>query len=274
VKLIGKKIYRERFCRELEINPFRLRPRWIPDSEQLLCYGCSAVFGVTKRKHHCRCCGKIFCHNCTKTKVVLPNLQYNRPVRICDRCHIKLYRIETKKERSPSNGFKLVVLGSEHSGKSSLINRFIKGTFSSDMNSTVGANFLSKSMVTSDGKVLKLQIWDTAGHVKFYDMVKMYYVGCSSCLLIYDPQDTNALRIPEMWITKIMQEGSNSIVFALAGSKCDLPESQRKISRMEVLKFVFKYQIDLYFETSAKENHGVEELFQEIVETMVTRLRE
>ena len=44
-------------------------------------------------------------------------------------------------------------------------------------------------MVSMEGKLVKMQIWDTAGDEKYYGMVKMYYVGASACLLIFDPTD-------------------------------------------------------------------------------------
>jgi len=88
---------------------------------------------------------------------------------------------------------------------------------------------------------------------------------------VYDPTVPDALRVPEMWLLKITQEETQSIVFALAGTKADLPEEARKVSKEEVEAFCTQYSIDIYFEVSAKDNHMVDELFQEIVETMLTR---
>jgi GTPase SAR1 family protein len=56
---------------------------------------------------------------------------------------------------------KLVVLGPSGAGKTVLINRFILNTYTEHSTPTQGANFLSKTMVASDGKVVKLQLWDT-----------------------------------------------------------------------------------------------------------------
>ena len=35
------------------------KPYWMPDSETSVCLGCQAKFTFTKRKHHCRSCGKV-----------------------------------------------------------------------------------------------------------------------------------------------------------------------------------------------------------------------
>lgn len=47
------------------------RSSWVEDSECTACSGCSKLFGVTRRKHHCRECGNIFCSKCSRYQVVV-----------------------------------------------------------------------------------------------------------------------------------------------------------------------------------------------------------
>lgn len=58
---------------------------------------------------------------------------------------------------------KIVVLGSQGVGKTSLVMRYCKGAFDpSQITSTVGASFMTKRVVDSDtDTVVRLQIWDT-----------------------------------------------------------------------------------------------------------------
>lgn len=58
---------------------------------------------------------------------------------------------------------KIVVLGSQGVGKTSLVTRFCKGAFNpSQITSTVGASFMTKRVVDTDtDTVVRLQIWDT-----------------------------------------------------------------------------------------------------------------
>ncbi|XP_071179793.1 rab GTPase-binding effector protein 1-like isoform X2 [Mytilus edulis] len=64
--------------------------RWQQEEDIDDCNNCKQQFSVTKRKHHCRHCGRIFCSDCvTKTVNSGPN---SRPSKVCDICHTILVR--------------------------------------------------------------------------------------------------------------------------------------------------------------------------------------
>jgi len=60
-------------------------PVWTPDFQVTSCQECGDSFSLTKRKHHCRSCGSVFCNNCSKEKINLPNLGTDR-FRVCKTC--------------------------------------------------------------------------------------------------------------------------------------------------------------------------------------------
>ena len=74
---------------------------------------------------------------------------------------------------------KIVVLGSQGVGKTSLVHRYVKNAFTPPTTqSTVGASFLTKRVVDIDtSTVVRLQIWDTAGQERFRSISKLYYRG-------------------------------------------------------------------------------------------------
>ncbi|KAH3764081.1 serine/threonine-protein kinase HT1 [Pelomyxa schiedti] len=59
-------------------------PPFLPDSESGFCSQCSKSFTLTRRRHHCRKCGKIFCTKCSSKRVLLP--VQSSEVRVCDGC--------------------------------------------------------------------------------------------------------------------------------------------------------------------------------------------
>eukprot|EP01118_Nematostelium_gracile_P017379 TRINITY_DN7402_c0_g1_i2.p1 TRINITY_DN7402_c0_g1~~TRINITY_DN7402_c0_g1_i2.p1 ORF type:complete len:285 (+),score=51.34 TRINITY_DN7402_c0_g1_i2:40-855(+) len=185
-----------KYCFQQERNKIvqHLRPRWTPDDERDHCLICNQSFTVSKRKHHCRNCGDIFCDNCTKKRSLLPQMGYDKKeVRVCDRCHTKLETVSTKKHSST----KLVVMGAMGSGKTSLVDQFVMNRFSDEISPTSGANFFEKKVMTRDGESMDLQIWDTPGAEKYHNMLKLYYMGCSACLLVYDPNTEEPLDTVE-----------------------------------------------------------------------------
>ncbi|XP_078660479.1 RUN and FYVE domain-containing protein 2-like isoform X10 [Branchiostoma floridae x Branchiostoma belcheri] len=70
---------------ELKFNQDKV---WTDDKDVTDCRQCEKQFSVSRRKHHCRNCGGIFCNDCSDNKMPLPSSA--KPVRVCDQCHTKL----------------------------------------------------------------------------------------------------------------------------------------------------------------------------------------
>ncbi|XP_066505097.1 FYVE, RhoGEF and PH domain-containing protein 6-like isoform X2 [Hoplias malabaricus] len=60
-------------------------PIWIPDLRATMCMICTCEFTLTRRRHHCRACGKVVCQDCSTNKYPLEYLK-NQPARVCDQC--------------------------------------------------------------------------------------------------------------------------------------------------------------------------------------------
>ena len=65
-------------------------PHWVPDSDAPACMRCELKFNLVKRRHHCRCCGKVLCNSCCSQKHVLRYLDDGKPSRVCDDCKAAL----------------------------------------------------------------------------------------------------------------------------------------------------------------------------------------
>uniref|UniRef100_A0A8C3KW22 Zinc finger FYVE domain-containing protein n=1 Tax=Chrysolophus pictus TaxID=9089 RepID=A0A8C3KW22_CHRPC len=61
------------------------QPLWVPDSEAPNCMNCQVKFTFTRRRHHCRACGKVFCGGCCKRKCKLQYME--KEARVCTRCY-------------------------------------------------------------------------------------------------------------------------------------------------------------------------------------------
>lgn len=77
----------------------------------------------------------------------------------------------------------MLVVGNGGVGKSSLIRRFCKDTFTDQYKKTIGVDFLEKQQfVPSIGETVTMMVWDTAGQEEFDVITKNYYRGMSYSL--------------------------------------------------------------------------------------------
>ena len=61
----------------------------VEDRHRPTCASCDELFTYSKRRHHCRLCGDVFCHECSPNKASLPleGTEFDKPVRICNSCY-------------------------------------------------------------------------------------------------------------------------------------------------------------------------------------------
>eukprot|EP01114_Cavostelium_apophysatum_P018498 TRINITY_DN5732_c0_g1_i1.p1 TRINITY_DN5732_c0_g1~~TRINITY_DN5732_c0_g1_i1.p1 ORF type:complete len:400 (-),score=59.90 TRINITY_DN5732_c0_g1_i1:61-1260(-) len=82
----------EEIVRKSPVRRDRRPPSWMPDFLANHCTKCNATFSVLHRKHHCRCCGRIFCSGCSSRKAALPMFGEKslatKKQRVCDSCFI------------------------------------------------------------------------------------------------------------------------------------------------------------------------------------------
>ena len=81
--------------------------------------------------------------------------------------------------------FKYIIIGDVGVGKSCLLSRFATEGFLDPSKPTVAVEFLSQ-IVDLNGRLIKLQIWDTAGQEKYKSLARSYYRQVAGILLVYD----------------------------------------------------------------------------------------
>lgn len=156
--------------------------------------------------------------------------------------------------------YKLVFLGDQSVGKTSLITRFMYDSFDSTYQATIGIDFLSKKL-SVDGKEVPLQIWDTAGTERFRSLIPNYIRDLSAAVAAYDISNTASFDNIRSWINDIRQERDN-VLIVLCGNKTDLAE-KRRVSYEQGLRLAEELGT-MYIETSAKTGTNVKKLFRTI----------
>jgi len=162
--------------------------------------------------------------------------------------------------------FKLLIIGDSGVGKSSLLVRFADNQFSGNYITTIGVDFKIRT-IELNGERVKLQIWDTAGQERFRTITSTYYRGTHGVIVVYDVASGDSFANVKRWLHEINQN-CDDVNRILVGNKCDDPD-RRVVLKEDATRFSNQMGIQL-FETSAKENINVEEMFRAITNLVLS----
>lgn len=162
--------------------------------------------------------------------------------------------------------FKILLLGDSGVGKSSLLLRYTKNEFISDLRSTIGVEFALKYL-TIDNFQLKVQIWDTAGMERYRSITNAYYKGAKGVIVVYDICRKKSFENVDKWIDDFKSKADDDAVIILIGNKSDLDE-KREVSKEEAESKAQKNKFG-FMETSAKDNNNVQKAFETLFHEIV-----
>lgn len=100
------------------------------------------------------------------------------------------------------------------------------------------------------------------GQERYHSLAPMYYRGAAAAIVVYDITSMASFHRAKTWVKELQKQGNPNIIIALAGNKLDL-EADRQVSREEAFAYAQEQGVEL-FETSAKTNVNVSEIFQQI----------
>uniref|UniRef100_A0A8D8VCQ0 GTP-binding protein Di-Ras2 n=1 Tax=Cacopsylla melanoneura TaxID=428564 RepID=A0A8D8VCQ0_9HEMI len=165
-----------------------------------------------------------------------------------------------------SNDYRVVVFGAGGVGKSSLVLRFVKGTFRESYIPTIEDTY--RQVISCNKNICTLQITDTTGSHQFPAMQRLSISKGHAFILVYSCTSRQSLEeLRPIWeVIRETKGGANelaSIPIMLVGNKCDETEN-REVSATEGEAEAKSWGCH-FMETSAKTNHNVKELFAELL---------
>ena len=164
---------------------------------------------------------------------------------------------------------KIIVIGDSGVGKTSLINRYTDKAFISNNQTTIGADFVVKSISINDQNYT-LQIWDTAGQERFRSLGIVFFRKAHGCVMVYDSANYDSLKHLHRWEKyfwdNIGDEENPNIPIILMGNKIELEYSFNDERLTDALKN-FKYK---NFPVSANTGEGVDKAFEYIAKKVVS----
>uniref|UniRef100_A0A4X1TPZ6 Ras-related protein Rab-6B n=1 Tax=Sus scrofa TaxID=9823 RepID=A0A4X1TPZ6_PIG len=166
---------------------------------------------------------------------------------------------------NPLRKFKLVFLGEQSVGKTSLITRFMYDSFDNTYQATIGIDFLSKTMYLED-RTVRLQLWDTAGQERFRSLIPSYIRDSTVAVVVYDITNLNSFQQTSKWIDDVRTERGSDVIIMLVGNKTDLAD-KRQITIEEGEQRAKELSV-MFIETSAKTGYNVKQLFRRVASAL------
>ncbi|MFX1328747.1 MAG: Rab family GTPase [Promethearchaeota archaeon] len=161
---------------------------------------------------------------------------------------------------------KLTVLGDAAVGKTSLIRKYVTGTFTQDYQPTLGVDITIKDIILEEiNSEVRLIFWDIAGQSKYELTRKMFFQGCAGTLLVYDVTRSSTFEsITSKWFDDFKKYGRADGVCLLIGNKIDMNDSI-KVQSENGKKLSSELNAADFIETSAKYGENVEKAFKKLV---------
>ena len=173
-----------------------------------------------------------------------------------------------KKDSFGTNlSYKFLVLGDQMIGKTSVLERYVNNTFKSNYLTTIGMDKRFKRLEINNTDV-DVFITDTAGEERFRSLTKMFYKGADGIFVGFSLVEPKTLESIDYWISQINENTSKDypISLVLFGNKCD-DKDHIQVKQEDIDAIKKKYDLT-YFETSAKENINIQNLFEYLIKIL------
>ena len=182
---------------------------------------------------------------------------------------------------------KTVLIGDSGVGKSVILSRYTRGTYSENHVATIGIDFAARTVpvrtrpesvpggADDDEVRVKLQLWDTAGKERFRSITRAYYHGAYLFLVVFSVRSRASFEGLRAWLTDIRLRADTPERFiAIVGNQCDGDSdgdgdeaSSRDVPRDEAARFAATHGVP-YYEVSAKHDDGeIDRMMQALTAT-------
>jgi small GTP-binding protein len=167
---------------------------------------------------------------------------------------------------------KIVLLGDNACGKTSIIRQLVQETFSAEYTPSLGVQVYEIRLPITGTLIVKVQIWDCGAESISSLMLKSYLFNAQLVMLVYDTSNMDTFRDLDVW-NKAVQKSftGHSMKTVWVGNKSDLctlsPHREAENERFSVM------QSGEHCLVSAKSRESVTNLFVKYIAQLM-RIKE
>ena len=173
---------------------------------------------------------------------------------------------------------KIIIIGCSGVGKTSFVQRWIKGYFEKVYRPTIVSDFQYK-ILEWRGKCYRILLWDIGGQDKTPSMAKIFTRDSHGCIVINDISKKDNFNETMKWKKVVYDESAfidgDKLPFILIQNKIDLLEGDKDYlnkAMNESQKLVDSGDFIGYFMTSVKENINIDEPIKFLIDNIIDRL--
>jgi Ras-related protein Rab-5C len=155
-------------------------------------------------------------------------------------------------------GFKIVIIGPNGIGKSSIVSRLMTGRFEAQRFATIAPQTYAYDCHVESGRV-RQYIWDTAGQERFRSISTIFFRNAAAAILVYDITSISSFDNLTWWLNKFQELALPNAYTLLVGNKSDL-EAERQVASQSMKAFADQHRLQAV-ETSAQSGQGINEAF-------------
>ncbi|KAK7474986.1 hypothetical protein BaRGS_00033797 [Batillaria attramentaria] len=163
---------------------------------------------------------------------------------------------------------KLVGIGNAGAGKTCLIKHFCESKFNTGYQPTVGVDYGFK-IQSVRGSEMRVHMWDLSGSPEYLDVRNELYNATDAVLVVFDVTNATSFESLDSWIREVGRYATGNPDIVIVGNKVDLKQ-KRAVPTAEAKKFAQQHNYQ-YFETSAANGEGVDEMFQKTLQTVAEK---
>jgi len=166
---------------------------------------------------------------------------------------------------------KVIIVGDGRIGKTSLMTRFVDGTFYNQYMKTIGVDFLEKRMfVPAIHENVSFYLYDTAGQEEFNALTRTFYRGAGAAIVAFSTTDRASFLEVPTWIKSVRDE-CGRIPIVIVQTKIDLLD-QAAVTPAEISSLGVNQNLRI-FQVCSKDDLHVNEVFEQLCIEYVRRRR-